>query len=143
MEDKPDSILPVVEALKTAALVRQRDLGVRRRQIETRLDQISAFRSWPSKPEDIHALQQCGADHAWQAWQSAKRATLLQDLALVRAQELDNLPRSRLAVAREDALQQIVRMEAKWARVKRAQKQIEDLQALSVLIANQPDDTPI
>ena len=81
----------------------------------------------------IGARQILGADALWQGWLVRKRAQILRDVAMARAQETDSLSQARMAFSRAEAAKNLTREETNLKKKRRLKVEAETLDALGML----------
>jgi hypothetical protein len=134
MSRKLDDLQPVTAALRDEALDRHRRNIAESRRIAEELSEIDAMRrSAQSAWGDVGAHRMLGADQLWNGWLLNRRATLLQQAAMARAQEYDSAAAAQTALARHDALEKLARKEAEARRARADKAAMARLEALGML----------
>ncbi|MGP6088714.1 hypothetical protein [Antarctobacter jejuensis] len=134
MKTKYDDLTEATDLLLERELEQHRRNLAETARLEGELAQIDAMRH--AAQADVGAIgarQMLGADSLWQGWLVAKRATVLRQSAVARAQEANSLGRARLAFSRVEAAQSLAREEIAQKRKNRLKAEADATDALGVL----------
>lgn len=133
MTQPVDDLLPVARAMESRALASHRKIIAEKAALLQRIDGLTEQVSLQSDNGAIMGLQRLGADIAWRDWAARRRAQLLRELAILRAREMESLPKARVALARADALALLAEQQRQEQQRDHDRKQLRSLQTLSLL----------
>lgn len=128
-----DTLLPVARAMEARALSAHRKILTEKSAMQQRIDGLADQVALQPDTGAIPGLQRLGADVAWRDWAARRRAQLLRELAILRAREMESLPKARIALARADALALLAARERQQQRHDDDANQQKNLLALSLL----------
>lgn len=134
MKTKYDDLTEATDLMLQQELDRHRRNLAETARLETELAQVDGMRrAAQADMATIGARQMLGADSLWQGWLVNKRAEILRQSAIARAQEADSLARARTAFSRVEAAQSLAQQEIMEKRKRRLKAEAEAIDALGVL----------